>query len=53
MSVKVEINFESLFEHLVDYTVIDDIKAIMFYNKHLEIRITIFSEAITTDRDKF
>ena len=28
MSVKFEVNFESLFQRLVDYTVIDDIKAI-------------------------
>ena len=34
MSVKFEVNFESLFERLVDYTVIDDIKEITFYNKH-------------------
>ena len=32
MSAKFEVNFESLFEHLVDYTVIDDIKAITFHN---------------------
>ena len=30
MSVKFEVNLESLFEHLVDYTVIDDIKTIRF-----------------------
>ena len=34
MSVKFEENFESLFERLVDYTIINDIKAITFYNKH-------------------
>ena len=34
MKVKFEVNFESSFELLVDYTVIDDIKAITFYNKH-------------------
>ena len=34
MSVKFEVNFESLFEHLVNYTVIDKIKAITFYDKH-------------------
>ena len=34
MSVKFEVNFESLFESLVDYTVIDDLKAITLYNKH-------------------
>ena len=34
MSVKFEVNFESLFERLVDYTVIDDKKAVTFYNKH-------------------
>ena len=33
-SVKFEVNFESLLERLVDYTVIDDRKAIMFHNKH-------------------
>ena len=33
MSVKFEVNFESLFERLVDYTEINDIKAILFYNK--------------------
>ena len=33
MSVKFEVKFESLFEHLVDYIVIDDVKAITFYNK--------------------
>ena len=32
MSAKFEVKFESLFEHLVDYTVINDIKAITFYN---------------------
>ena len=32
MSVKFEINFESFFERLVDYTVIDDINSITFYN---------------------
>ena len=32
MSVKFEVNFESLFERLVDYTVINDIKAIKFHN---------------------
>ena len=32
MSVKFEVNFESLFKRLVDYTVIEDIKAITFYN---------------------
>ena len=32
MSVKLEVNFESLFELLVNYTVIDDINAITFYN---------------------
>ena len=30
MSVKFEVNFESLFKRLVDYTVINDIKAITF-----------------------
>ena len=34
MSVKFGINFESLFERLMDYTVIDDMKAMTFYNKH-------------------
>ena len=34
MSVKFEVNSEFLFERLVDYTVINDIKAITFYNKH-------------------
>ena len=34
MSIKFEVNFESLFERLVDCTVFDDIKAITFYNKH-------------------
>ena len=34
MSVKFEVNFESLFGRLVDCTVINDIKAITFYNKH-------------------
>ena len=33
MSGKFEVNFESLFERLVDYTVIDDIKEITFFNK--------------------
>ena len=41
MSVKFEVNVESLFERSVDYTLIDDIKAITFYNKHREICITI------------
>ena len=31
MSVKIEVNFESLFERLVYYTVIDDINAVTFY----------------------
>ena len=31
MSVKFEVNSESLFERSVDYTVIDDLKAITFY----------------------
>ena len=31
MSVKFEVNFESLFERLADYTVIDDIKAIIHF----------------------
>ena len=44
MSVKFEEKFESLFERLVDYTVIDDIKAITFNKKHQEICIAIFSE---------
>ena len=44
MSVKFEVNFEYLFKRLVDYTAIDDIKAITFYNKNKEICITIFSE---------
>ena len=45
MSVKFEVNFESLFERLVDYTLYGtDIKAMTFYNKHQEISITIFSE---------
>ena len=30
MSVKFEVNFESLIERFVDYTVMDDIKAITF-----------------------
>ena len=34
MSVKFEVKFESLLESLVDYTVIDDIKAKTFHNKH-------------------
>ena len=34
ISVKFEANFESLFERLVDCTVIDDITAMTFYNKH-------------------
>ena len=34
MSVKFEVNFESLCESLLDYTVVDDIKAKTFYNKH-------------------
>ena len=41
MSVKFEVNFESLFERLVDCTLTNDIKAITLYNKHLEICITI------------
>ena len=32
MSEKFEANLESLFERLLDYTAIDDIKAITFYN---------------------
>ena len=28
------LQYETLFERLVDYTVINDIKAITFYNKH-------------------
>ena len=34
MSVKFGVNFKSLFDRLVDYTVNDDIKAITFYSKH-------------------
>ena len=34
MLVKFKVKFESLLENLVDYTVIDDIKAKTFYNKH-------------------
>ena len=34
MSVRFEVNFESLFELLVDCTVIDHIKEITFHNKH-------------------
>ena len=34
MSVKFEVKFESLSESLVDYTVIDGIKAKRFHNKH-------------------
>ena len=30
MSIKFEVNFETLFERLVDYTVINDIKTITF-----------------------
>ena len=41
MSVKFEVNFESLFERLVDYTVIDDVKAITF--------IKYFLGGITTE----
>ena len=44
VSVKFEVKFKSLLESLVDYTVIDDIKAITFYNKHWEICNIIFSE---------
>ena len=44
MSVKFEVNFESLFERLIDFTAIDDIKTITFYNKHEEIFVAIFSE---------
>ena len=34
MSVKFEVKFKSLLESLVDYTLIDDIKAKTFNNKH-------------------
>ena len=34
MSVKFEVKFKSLLESLVDYTLIDDIKAKTFHNKH-------------------
>ena len=34
MSVKFEAKFKSLLESLVDYTLIDDIKAKTFHNKH-------------------
>ena len=32
MSVNFDVNFQSLFERLVDYTVIDDVNAVTFYN---------------------
>ena len=48
MSVKFEVNVESLFERLFDYIVqCDDMKAMTFYNKHQKIRITLFSETET------
>ena len=40
MSVKFEVNFKSLFERLVDYTVIDDTNARTFYNTFSRRRIT-------------
>ena len=34
MSVKFDVKFKSLLESLVDYTLVDDIKAKTFHNKH-------------------
>ena len=45
MSFKFEVNFESLFERVVNNTVIDDMKAITFYNT--------FSRRRDNYRDKF
>ena len=45
MSAKFEVKFKSLLESLVDYTLIDDIKAKTFHNKTVRnVYITIFSE---------
>ena len=44
MSLKFEVNFESLFEHWSNTQYGDDIKAMTFYNKHQEKHITILSE---------
>ena len=52
MSVKFEVNFESLFERLVDYTIIDDIKAITFHSKHFKEYVLPFSRR-DNYRDKF
>ena len=43
MSVKFEVKFESLLESLVDYTVIDGIKAKTFHNKHRKKYVLPFS----------
>ena len=43
MSVKFEVKFEYLLESLVDYTVIDDIKAKTFHNKHRKKYVSLFS----------
>ena len=52
MSVKFEVKFESLLESLVDYTVIDDIKAKTFYNEQRKKYVLPFSRN-DNYRDKF
>ena len=43
MSVKFEVKFKSLSESLVDYTLVDDIKAKTFHNKHRKKCVLPFS----------
>ena len=52
MSVKFEVKFESLLESLVDYTMIDEIKAKTFHNKHRKKHVLSFSRR-DNYRDKF
>ena len=43
MSVKFEVKFKSLLDSLVDHTVIDDMKAKTFHNKHCKKCVLPFS----------
>ena len=52
MSVKSEVKFESLSESLVDYTVIDGIKAKTFHNEHRKKYVLPFSRR-DNHRDNF
>ena len=52
MSVKFEVKFKLLLESLVDYTLIDDIKAKTFHNKLRKKCVLPFSQR-DNYRDKF